>query len=352
MFKKLISNILILSVIVSMMPATALIATAASLSAMSDTMSSQTISANSSHVIRFTTPTGAGTTAQTIVITFPSGFNFTSKTIGTVSFTHGASTGAESTETLAASPSATAWGAAFSGTSNVILTLTTPTDGVGSAVLAPNDKVIITYDSTNSINPGTAANYAITLNANGDTGSITVPIITNSQVAITATVDQSLSFSVSNNAIGFGSLTTSNSRFATSNGLGASAEPTNAHTLSASTNAASGYSVAVSGATLTSGANTITAIPGATATALAPATEQFGIRGNLASGSGSLVAPFNGAAGSYGFGTSPLTTQPFASSSGASATSVYNVNYAANIAALTEAGSYTTTLTYVATANF
>jgi hypothetical protein len=352
MIKKLVGIILAFGVLTMAMPTTALIANAASLSAMSDTMSNQTISATSSHTIKFTTPTGVTAAGQTIVVTFQSGFNFTGKTIGTVSLTHGASTGAESTETLAASPSASAWGAAFSGTNNVILTLTAPTDGTGAASLAANDKVIVTYTSANSTNPATPANYTIALTANGDTGTITVPILTNSQVAISATVDQSLSFSVSNNAIGFGSLTTANSRFATADALGSNTEPTNAHTLSANTNAASGYSVAVSGATLTSGANTIDPIPGTTPVALAPSTEQFGIRATVASGSGTVATPFNGSTGNYGFGTSPLASKTFASNTAPSAATTYNVNYAANIAPLTESGSYTTTLTYVATANF
>lgn len=349
--KKIVSLVLVFSIFLLSTPLTALIATAASASALSDTMSNQTISATSSHAIKFTTPTGVNANGQTIVITFATGFNFTSKAISSVAFTHGVSTGAENTETLAASPSTTAWGAVFSGGSNVILTLTAPTDGVGTAAVAPGDKVIITYNSTNSVNPSSAANYAINVNANGDTGIITVPILTNSQVAITATVDESLTFSISNNSIGFGTLVSTNTRFATST-TGANTEPTNAHSISAAANSSSGYTIAVSGPTLTSGVNTIDAIPGATAVALNPGTEQFGIRANIASGTGAVVAPFNGSAGNYGFGTSPLTSQPFATTGGASASTVYNVNYAANIAPLTEAGSYTTTLTYVTTANF
>ena len=91
-------------------------ALAAPLLNVSNTMSSLTVSATSSHAIRFTTPTGANNNTDTIIITFPADFNFTSKTIGTVTFTHGASTGLETTETLAATPSASAWGAVFSGT--------------------------------------------------------------------------------------------------------------------------------------------------------------------------------------------------------------------------------------------
>jgi hypothetical protein len=343
---------LVLAVLVSTVPGAVLIATAASLSAMSDTMSSQTISASSSHAIKYTATTAIGTTGQTIVITFPSGFNFTSKTISTITFSHGASTGLESSETLAASPSATAWGAVLSGTNNVILTLTAPTDGVGTATVAANDKMIITYSSLNSVNPSSAANYAITINSNTDTGSITVPIITNSQVAVTATVSQTLSFAISNNSIGFGTLSTSNTTYANSPGTGTTTEPSNAHTITAGTNGSSGYSVALSGATLTSGSNTIAAIPGASAVALSAGSEQFGIRTTAAGGTGAVSAPFNGSTGNYGFGTSPLVNATFATAAGATAVTTYSVNYAANISTLTSAGNYATTLTYVATANF
>ena len=56
-------------------------ATAASLTAVSDTLSSSKISTASSHTIKFTTPTGTSAAGATIIITFPSDFNFTSKTI-------------------------------------------------------------------------------------------------------------------------------------------------------------------------------------------------------------------------------------------------------------------------------
>lgn len=350
--KKIIGSALILSLLTLVSGGTWFIATAASLTALSDTMSNQTISANSSHSIKYTAASAVSSAGNTIVVTFPTGFDFTSKTIASLTFTHGTSTGAENTETLASSPSASAWGAVFSGSSNVILTLTAPTDGTGTAALAASDKVIITYDSTNSVNPSSANTYSISINSNGDTGSITVPILTNSQVAITATVAQTLSFAISTNSIGFGTLSTSQSTYATSGGSGQSTEPTNAHTLAASTNGTSGYSIALSGATLTSGANTIAAISGGTAQALSPGSAQFGIRATASGGSGSVAAPYNGSSGNYGFGTSPLSSAQFASAGTATATTTYNVNYAANIAPTTPAGSYATTLTYVATANF
>jgi hypothetical protein len=130
------------------------------------------VSTLSSHTIKFTTPTGAAESTDTIIITFPADFNFTSKTIGTVTFTHGATTGAENTETLAATPSATAWGAVFSGTQNRILTLTAPTDGIGAAAVAASDKVIITYDNTNSTNPTTQNPYTISISGTFGTPAI------------------------------------------------------------------------------------------------------------------------------------------------------------------------------------
>ncbi len=169
---------------------------------------------------------------------------------------------------------------------------------------------------------------------------------------MTVTVQPAFSFSLSNGSIGFGSLSVAASRFATSDGSGTNVEPGAAHIMSVSTTAATGYSVSLSGDTLTSGVNTITPIPGLTSAPLTPGTEQFGIRAGVASGTGTVAPPYNGTSGNYGFGTSPLNSQLFASTSAASAQAVYNVNYAANIAAPTEVGSYVTTLTYEATTNF
>jgi hypothetical protein len=212
-------------------------------------------------VIRFTSPTGASDNTDTIIVTFPSDFNFTSKTIGTVTFTHGASTGAEITETLAASPSATAWGAVFSGTQNRVLTLTAPSDGVGAGSLAAADKIILTYDNTNSINATTATTFNIAISGTfGDTGSILIQTLTDDQVQVSATVAQTLTFSISDNSIGFGTLSSSAARFATGDEAGTGSEA-EAHTLAAP-NAASGYTTTLKGATLTSGAATITAIGG------------------------------------------------------------------------------------------
>lgn len=327
------------------------VAYAAALTALSDTLSSSKVSTLSSHTIHFTTPTGANQNTDTIIITFPSDFNFTSKTIGTVSFTHGATTGVESTETLAASPSGTAWGAVFSGTQNRILTLTAPTDGTGSAVLAPSDKVIITYDSTNSTNPSSPANYLIAITgAFGDTGSFTVPILTDDQVAVSATVGQSLTFTISDNTIGFGSLSAAASIYATGDTNGTTTEA-EAHNIIVATNAASGYNVTVKGATLTHASGpTITAIGGSN-TAPSTGNEQFGLRASASGfGSGTVTAPY--AASGFAYAANATTTSQIASASAATDSNTYSLRYLANIGATTDAGAYTAALTYTGTANF
>lgn len=328
------------------------VAQAASLTALSDTMSSVKISAASSHVIKFTTPTGAGDSTDTIIITFPSDFSFASKAISTVAFTHGASTGAENTETLAASPSASAWGAVFSGTNNRVLTLTAPTDGTGAAAVAASDKIIITYDSTNSTNGTSATTYTIAISGTfGDTGNILVRLISDDQVSVSATVSQSLSFSISDNSIGFGTLSSSAAAYATGDTNGTGSE-TEAHTLTAGTNATSGYTVTVQGATLThtvTSSYTITAI-GGTNTASSAGNEQFGLRMTASGGSGAVDAPY--ADSGFAYAANATTADNVASSSTASVDTTYSVRYLANITAGTEYGSYTATLTYVATANF
>ena len=325
------------------------LADAASLTALSDTMSSLKIGTASSHVVRFTTPTGASDNTDTIIITFPSDFNFSSKTIGSVSFTHGASLGTETTETLAASPSATAWGAAFTGTQARILTLTAPSDGVGAASVAAADKLIITYDNTNSINPSTATTFSIAITGSfGDTGSIMIQTLTDDQVQVSATVAQTLTFSISDNSIGFGTLSFSTARWATGDETGTTSE-TEAHTLAVATNAASGYTTTVKGATLTFGAATVTAIGGSN-TASSTGTEQFGLRLTAAGGSGAVTAPY--AASGYAYAADVSTTSQVAAATAASATTTYSVRYLANITTGTEAGAYAATLTYVTTANF
>jgi hypothetical protein len=339
-------------------------ASAAALANISDTLSSQTISTAANHTLVFRTPTGAAESTDTVTITFPAGFTMNSIDFADVDLAHSAGSQSNCTaptytneETLAGSPSATAWGAALSGQ---VLTLTAPTDGTGAAVVAANACVQVqiglnattgSTGNTQITNPSSAATYEIAIGGTfGDTGSTTVGILTNDQVDIAATVAQSLTFSISDTSIGFGTLSAAAARFASGDGTGSGSE-TEAHTLIVGTNAANGYTMTATGTTLTCsscGGATITSI-GSSNTVSSTGSEQFGLRMNASGGTGAVAAPY--AAAGFAFDTAAFPDQ-VASASGASANTTYSVRYLANIAANTEAGAYTASVTYVATANF
>ncbi len=336
------------------------VAHAASLLNKSDTLSSQKISTAANHTIVFRTPTGANQSSDTIIITLPSGFTTNTFDFADIDLAHSAGSQSNCTaptysneETLAASASATAWGASLS---SQVLTLTAPTDGVGAAAIAADACVQIQIGTnattgatgdTQITNHASAASYTIAVSgAFGDTGDIVINILNDDQVAVTATVDESLTFTISDNSIEFGTLTSADDFFADDSG--GNATEVEAHTLVVGTNAANGYTMTVNGATLTSGANTISAI-GSSNTASSAGTEQFGLRIDETGGSGVVSAPY----ASTGFA---LDTAAFpdevAAATGASSNTTYSVRYLGNITSSTEAGAYTATLTYVATANF
>jgi hypothetical protein len=175
-----------------------------------------------------------------------------------------------------------------------------------------------------------------------DTGEVATSTAGNT--TITASVDETLSFTLATSTVAMGTLSTS------ATGSGTSS-------MTAATNANAGYSIAVAGTTLTSGSNTITAIT-PTATASAMNTKQFGINlmnnttpavGTATSGSGTGVP-------SAGYNTSNqfkfTTGDTVASASLPTNSNTYTVSYIANIDGITAAGAYSTVLTYMATANF
>ncbi len=161
-------------------------------------------------------------------------------------------------------------------------------------------------------------------------------------------VVQSLAFSISDNTIAFGALSNGSARYATGDLLGSGSE-VEAHTLSASTNAASGYTITVTGSTLNFGGNDIDAI-GGTNTASAVGTEQFGLRATATGGSGAVSAPY--AAAGFAFDTASMPDEFAALTSSDPTTTTYSTRYLANIATTTTGGTYGTVLTYTITANY
>lgn len=155
---------------------------------------------------------------------------------------------------------------------------------------------------------------------------------------------QTLTFSLGANSLALGTLSTT-------------AVTSGSHTLTVGSNAANGVAVTYSGATLTSGANTITAM--STAAASSVGTEQFGVNavanttpvvGAACSGTTPIAAAATGYATANNFKF--VSSETIVSSTGSINNTTCTISYIANISAATEAGSYNTNLTYVATGNF
>jgi hypothetical protein len=210
--------------------------------------------------------------------------------------------------------------------------------------------------TTQIANPSVATTTAIITIAGtfGDTGTITQNIITDDTVLISATVQQSLTFSLSTTTIFFGTLSSTDDKFASSTNPAGDSSETIAHTISVSTNAPSGYNISIRGQTLTSqqsATNTITAI-GVNVASSTLGTEQFGIRATSTGGTGATIDPTYAALTSYGFDSTATTSASFAIGSGATNITTFGLRYVANIAGLTEAGTYVANLVFVATANY
>ncbi|MFA7315310.1 MAG: hypothetical protein WC059_00715 [Candidatus Paceibacterota bacterium] len=160
---------------------------------------------------------------------------------------------------------------------------------------------------------------------------------------------QAISFTVSDNTIGFGSLSSSALRYATGDGTGSSTQ-TEAFNMTVNTNAPYGYILTVQGDTLTSGGNTITAIGGTNTTPTA-GTNRFGIRATATGGSGAVSSPYSASGFAYA-GTTTTASTLASASTGDDVTTTYSVRSVATIEQVLPAGSYTTTLTFVATPTF
>lgn len=173
-----------------------------------------------------------------------------------------------------------------------------------------------------------------------DTGTVSASVA--KQNTVTVDISEVLTFTLDTTTVNLGPLT-------------ADVTGTGTSTLSASTNATNGYSVTVSGNTLESGVNSITAL--ATQTASTTGTAQFGI--NLVNN----ATPNVGAdpSGGSGAGTNDyndadlfrfVSGDSIASTAGPSNTTTFTVSYIANVATTTAIGDYNTTLTYIVTGNF
>ena len=322
---------------------------AAAVTSVSDTLSTVAASTVANHTIVFTTPTGVAA-GETITVEFPASFP---DGLSGVDFADmDLNDGGE--KTLAGTCTDATWGAAvatrtitFTSCTDTIAGASTVTIEIGTHVAGPGD--------TQIVNPVAANDLAIDITSGSqDSGSLAVSIISDDSVAVSSVVNPTITFSISDVTIGFGDLSTTTGRWATgdANGGDASAAlPTAAHTMDIATNADHGWAITYNGATLTSGGNTITATTGISGDSDGtPGSEQFGIsastNGNCTIASGYLRA----ASADWDYVISTTTT--LASENDKTDTETISVSYLANIAGDTESGSYSTALTYIATATF
>lgn len=174
-----------------------------------------------------------------------------------------------------------------------------------------------------------------------DTGAVAAS--TAGQITVTASVGETLTFTLASATVGLGTLSTS-------------ATGTGTSSMTVATNALSGYSVNYSGTTLMSGSNTITALGSPTASTMD--SKQFGINlvANATPAIGSNKSGTGIGAPTADYGTADLfkfvSGDTIASAAAPTNSNVYTVSYIANIDGATAPGAYSTVLTYTATANF
>ncbi len=245
---------------------------------------------------------------------------------------------------VCASPQATALNLTAVTNSHASQTATTPYTTPACISVPTGGTVSVGYQATNCTGfDTTLGSMSATTNAHvGNSAAYTT------KICATASGVQTLTFSISDSSIGFGSLVASDDFFANGAGTGSATE-VEAHTITASTNASSGYTMTVNGNTLTSGVLTINAI-GSANTATVIGTEQFGLRMTATGGNGSVTVPY--AAAGFAFDTATFPDQVASDADGDDIVTTYSARYLGNISAATEASSYSAVLTYTITASF
>lgn len=222
--------------------------------------------------------------------------------------------------------------------------LAAPTPATPTTVNFSNVKNPTATNSTFFIRMATFSDDAYTTGI--DTGVVAAS--TAGQITVTASVDETLTFTLADATVALGTLTSG-------------ATGTGTSSMTVATNATSGYSVTYTGTTLTSGSDTIAAIStrGASVLGNVSGLSQFGInlRYNTTPNIGTDMSGI-GAGGAYGadYGTIDeykfLTGDSIATSAGPTNANTFTTSYIANVASVTPAGFYSTVITYVATANF
>lgn len=331
LFQRIIYGFTVVALLMAYYPA---VASAAQITGRSVIIGNSAAGATTSYTFNFTVPSAtvlqsaafAACTTASGVCSTPAGFS-------------------ASTSTLTAQPTnlgdATGWTVNTASAGSLRLSKS-------GNVAAPVGSQIVSF--SNVVNPSaTNATFFIRMTTYSD-AAWTIPVddgtvaaSTAGQITVTASVDETLTFTLASATVPLGSLTTS------ATGSGTSS-------MTASTNATNGYSITVAGTTLTSGANTITAL--ASPTASSTNAKQFGINlmGNSTPAVGSAVSGSGSGVPAAGYNTADLfkfvSGDTVASATAPTNSNTFTTSYIANIDGVTPPGNYSTVLTYVATANF
>ena len=293
-------------------------------------------SANTTYVFTFTVPTTTAVksasitacTAASGACTTPSNFSASAATLSSQPSGLGATTG---------------WTLSNTAGAFKLLNGTNATLSAGSQTVSFTG--VVNPDSLNSTFFLRIATFSVNDWTTGAIDTGVVAASTAGAVTVNASVDETLTFTLVATTVPLGTISSSTTGSGTS-------------TMVVGTNGTYGYSVSYNPTTtLTSGANTITAL--ATPTASTQGTKQFGINLRL-NATPAVGSDKTGAAGGT-VATNYNTANSFqflpagdviATASGPVNTTTYTTSYIANVATDTAAGAYSTAINYVATANF
>lgn len=256
---------------------------------------------------------------------------------------------------------------AQSGTGATGFSINNTTDGapyITRAASSISASTVVSYTLGGITNP-TAANttfyvrittFTSTDATTGSTDTGVVAASTANEITVSATVDETLTFCTGTSGITSSSCAGATGTSVSLGTLTTGTTGSGTSQIGISTNANSGYAITVAGNTLTSGANTITAL--ATQTASTQGSSQFGInlKANTTPAVGSNVAGAGTATATANYNTADqfrfVSGDIIASKNTSDDFRLFTVSYIGNIAGNTPAGNYSTTLTYVATATF
>ena len=231
----------------------------------------------------------------------------------------------------------------------------------GSNATNPSGAVSIVWNGVHNPTASNAIFYGVitTFSDSGwaspvDSGS--VALSTSSQVQVSLTVNEALTFCTGTSITGQNCATATGS--IVNLGSGSTTAPaTGTSVMAASTNGDTGYTISVNGSTLASGSYTIDAL--ATGGVSSPGTKQFGLNltgANTTPVVGAVRTGLGTAAATVNYGTNNnfrfASGEQVVTSVGPTDSNTFTIGYIANIDGLTPAGVYTTNLNYIATANF